>query len=50
MPAIVQNKLEGLQRLFAQVHELFRQGWTAADIAYRPALGFNPPVALGLPH
>ena len=27
------DRLEGLQRLFARVHELFRQGWTAADIS-----------------
>ena len=27
------DKLKGLQRLFARVHELFRQGWTVADIA-----------------
>jgi transposase len=27
------DRLEGLQRLFARVHELFRQGWTVADIA-----------------
>jgi hypothetical protein len=27
------DRLEGLQRLFARVHELFRQGWTAVDIA-----------------
>ena len=33
------DRLEGLQRLFARVHELFRQGWTAADIARH--LGIN---------
>ena len=27
------DRLEGLQRLFARVHELCRQGWTAADIS-----------------
>jgi hypothetical protein len=27
------DRLEGLQRLFALVHELLRQGWTAVDIA-----------------
>jgi len=27
------DKRKGLQRLFARVHELFRQGWTVADIA-----------------
>jgi hypothetical protein len=27
------DRLEGLQRLFARVHELFRQGWTAVDIS-----------------
>jgi Transposase/Putative ATPase subunit of terminase (gpP-like) len=27
------DRLEGLQRLFARVHELFHQGWTAVDIS-----------------
>jgi hypothetical protein len=27
------DRLEGLQRLFVRVHELFRQGWTAVEIS-----------------
>ena len=27
------DRQEGLQRLFARVHELFQRGWTAADIS-----------------